>query len=392
VARFRRPGEAGGYAKTTLGEADDTEDADGDRFLSFRQAQEKARAWFAEAGRGGRRAGPYTVGDALDDYISAFRKKSLDKTKGRIESAIRPALGSIAVAKLTKKQIDEWLAGRASSPARLRTSKKATEFNERAADTPDALRRRQSTANRDLTVLKAALNHAFRERDGIPTDDAWRKVKPFAGADTAKLRYLSDDEARRLVNACDAAFRPMVQAALLTGARYGELASIEVRDVDIGARTVWFRETKGGKPRVAYLEEEGARLFGDAIAGKPGSALVFPRADGKRWNASQQARPLANACKNGKIDPPAGFHDLRRTYGARMALRGVPMAVIAEALGHADERITKRHYAHLAPSHVADTVRAALTGMGVVAPATSNVVTIEGKNSPARHRKPSSTG
>ena len=60
------------------------------------------------------------------------------------------------------------------------------------------------------------------------------------------------------------------------------------------------------------------------------------------------------------------FHDLRRTYGARLALRGVPMAVIAEALGHADERITRRHYAHLSKSYVADTVRAAVAGMGIV--------------------------
>ncbi len=49
-----------------------------------------------------------------------------------------------------------------------------------------------------------------------------------------------------------------------------------------------------------------------------------------------------------------------------MALRGVPMAVIAEALGHADERITRRHYAHLSKSYVADTVRNAVAGLGIV--------------------------
>jgi len=40
-------------------------------------------------------------------------------------------------------------------------------------------------------------------------------------------------------------------------------------------------------------------------------------------------------------------------------------------MGHKDERITRRHYAHLAPSYVADTVRAAISGMGIVQP--SNV-------------------
>src|SRR3546814_9892686 len=64
---------------------------------------------------------------------------------------------------------------------------------------------------------------------------------------------------------------------------------------------------------------------------------------------------------------PAGFHILRHTYGSRLAMAGVPMAVIAEALGHADERITRKHYAHLCPSYVRDAVRAGLGTIGVIA-------------------------
>jgi hypothetical protein len=47
-------------------------------------------------------------------------------------------------------------------------------------------------------------------------------------------------------------------------------------------------------------------------------------------------------------------------------MAGVPMAVIAEALGHADERITRKHDAHLSPSYVRDAVRAGLGNMGIV--------------------------
>lgn len=39
-------------------------------------------------------------------------------------------------------------------------------------------------------------------------------------------------------------------------------------------------------------------------------------------------------------------------------MRGVPMGVIAEQLDHADTRMTEKHYAHLAPSYVADAIRA----------------------------------
>ena len=125
-------------------------------------------------------------------------------------------------------------------------------------------------------------------------------------------------------------------------------------------------DTKANRPRVVYLEAEGLELFNQAALGRPGTSLLFPRPDGERWGASQQARPLAKACENAAIQPAATFHDLRRTYGARLAVRGVPMAVIAEALGHADERITRRHYAHLAPSYVASQVREHTAGLNIV--------------------------
>ncbi len=365
VARFRRPGATTDYQQTTLGEADDTADADGSVILDFRQAQKCARDWFAGLERnGGRKAGIYKVSDALDDYLAAFQGKDLANTRRRIEAIIRPELGQRDVSKLTPKMINDWLLALANSPARLRSAKGEEQNFRELPDTDEGRRRRRSSANRILTILKAALNVAYRNGK-VASDDAWRRVKPFARADSPKLRYLSDDEARRLVNACDPNFRQMVKAALLTGARYSELAALETRDFDRQSQTLWLRETKAGTARAVYLEDEGVRLFEQATAGKVADDLVFPRPDGKRWGPSQQARPLAAACKVAKLER-TGFHDLRRTYGARLALRGVPMAVIAEALGHADERITRRHYAHLSKSYVADTVRQAVAGLGIV--------------------------
>lgn len=365
VARYRRAGTLGNYQETTIAEADDAADADGAVILNFRQAQDAARQWFGGLERnGGRRAGAYTVSDALDDYLAGFQGRDIANTRRRIEAIIRPDLGAHDVTKLTTKLIADWLLSLANAPARLRTARDAVQNVRVTADTDEARRRRRSSANRILTILKAALNCAYRN-GRVQADDAWRRVKPFAKADAPKLRYLSDDEARRLVNACDQAMRPLLQAALLTGARYSELTGLEARDFDRQSQTLWLRETKAGVARAVYLEGEGVRLFDQATAGKKTSDLIFPRPDGKRWGPSQQARPLAAACVAAKLES-TGFHDLRRTYGARLALRGVPMAVIAEALGHADERITRRHYAHLSKSYVADTVRGAVAGLGIV--------------------------
>ncbi|MGE3745162.1 MAG: tyrosine-type recombinase/integrase [Sphingomonadaceae bacterium] len=376
VARYRRPGASGNYQETTLAEADDHADADGMVILNFRQAQETARQWFAGAERnGGRAAGVYTVAAAVDDYMATFQGKDVVNTKSRIETFIRPELGHLDVTRLTTQRINEWLAAVANAPARLRTGRGNEQNLRVTADSEDARRRRRSSANRILTVLKAALNLAYRNGK-VAADDAWRRVRPFPNADAARLRYLSDDEARRLVNGCDPAFRPLVQAALLTGARYSELIRLEARDFDRQSQTVWLRETKSGRSRAVYLEAEGLWLFEQVTAGKSACDPILLRADGKKWQASQQSRPLAQACAAGKVDR-CSFHDLRRTYGARLALSGAPMSVIAKAMGHADERITQRHYAHLSRSCVADIVRIGMSGMGIVEQ--SNIVRLDAR-------------
>ena len=364
VARHRPPGRDGGYNKTTLGEADDTADADGVRVLDYRQAQDKAREWLRGVEGGTAVKASYTVGDVLTDYLDTFSGKDIANTRRRVEQFIRPALGDVKLSRLTAAQVRAFHNERANSPARLRT-KKGNEQQFRPLDSSDAKRKRRSTANRDLTVLKAALNSAYAN-GRIASDQAWKMVKPFKGVDGARLRYLTDDESRRLVNAAGAEFRPIVQASLLTGARWGELRDIKVEDVDLQAGTVRLIETKAGQSRDCYLESEGLALFTRHMAGKTARDFVFPASNGKRWTDATQIRRMTAACEAGKVDPPASFHDLRRTYGARLARAGVPMSVIAQALGHADERITRKHYAHLSPSYVSQTVREHASGLGIV--------------------------
>ena len=244
----------------------------------------------------------------------------------------------------------------------------------READTSsEAVRRRRSTANRVLTILKAVLNHAYQERRAA-TDDAWRIVKPFREVDAARLRYLSEDEARRLTNACPEDFRRLVTAALLTGCRYGELATMVVRDFNPDAGTLHVRTSKSGKPRHVVLTQEGRDFLAGVVAGGADNARLFARKNGNPWGKSEQQRPLAVACTAAQIDPPANFHALRHTYASRLTMRGVPLAVIATQLGHRDTRMVEKHYGHLSPGYVAETVRAAFGTLGIVPAA--NVVSI----------------
>jgi integrase len=92
--------------------------------------------------------------------------------------------------------------------------------------------------------------------------------------DCARVRYLSVAEARRLINACDLKFRPLVQAALQTGARYGELCRLTVADFNADVGTLAIQESKSGQARhivcspmkAEYAEQDGERVLSFAQA------------------------------------------------------------------------------------------------------------------------------
>jgi integrase len=109
-------------------------------------------------------------------------------------------------------------------------------------------------------------------------------------------------------------------------------------------------------------------FFEQAAAGKGAADLLFPRLDGGPWQHTHQFRPMRAACEAAKITPAIGFHILRHTHASRLAVKGVASAVIAAQLGHSDTRMTERHYAHLAPSYIGETVRANFTSLGIVEP------------------------
>jgi integrase len=333
-------------------------------------------------------AKPYTVTDAIADYLADFEArggKAVSRTRQAASAHILPTLGALPVGRLTREKMKGWHRALASAPARLRAKAGTTKTREADPSDKDAPRRRRATANRVLTILKAALNHARAEGKVTCPDDAWTAAKPFRSADAPKVRYLLDDEITRLINACPAGFRELVTAALLTGCRYGELTTMTVGAFDPQVGTLTVAESKGGKPRHVVLTDEGRTFFARQTAGRLSRAPIFERglqvkqatkdepAEVRRgtWGKSQQFRLLREACIAARIAPAISFHILRHTYASRLAMNGAPLPVIAAQLGHADTRMTEKHYAHMAPSYVADTVRASFGHLGIGGPAAS---------------------
>jgi integrase len=379
VVRWRKP--KGGYQKATLGEADDTRDADAVHVLAYAQAQQKALAQIAAWQRPAddetdvsNRA--YTVADAIEAYgrwLAKHRKPtSVRDLRYANQAHIDPVLGQIKLAKLTSTELRQWHEDLADKPRRLRTGKTAKEQRYReVADDPESIRRRRDSANRIRTILFAALQFAFKERM-VASDDAWRRVPPFPETGSARVDYLELDECRRLLNACEPDFRRLVRGALVTGCRYGELCRADVGEFRVDAEALLVRTSKASKPRWVPLDTDGIAFLTSIAAGRPANAPLFARADGRRWGKSHQARQLHAACTAARI-AQCGFHMLRHSYASHRVMAGMPLIAVANVLGHRDTRMVEKHYGHLSQSYIRNAVRATALDLG---PVEGNVATL----------------
>jgi integrase len=367
VRRYRDP-ETKRYRQVSLGAADDFSDPDDVEVLSFAQAVRKARAERATRAQAG-----YSVASAMDDYLAALEADgrspdALQDARYRDHAFIRPKLGTLELAELTADRLRRWHQDLAKAPPRLRTRSGKPQQHRELVDGEDPRRARRATANRTWTVLRAALNLAFA-RDKIDSDKAWRKVKPFRGVERARLRYLTLVEAKRLDNAIESEpeLRLLWRGALQVGARYGQLTALTVADFNPDAGTLRLRSRKGdGTEKIfhIHLTVEAQRFFATLCAGRDPSSLIFTRSDGGRWGKSHQVRSLREASVRARISPPATFHTARHTFASHAVMNGVPLMVVAQALGHVDTRMVERVYGHLAPSYVAEAIRAGAPKFG----------------------------
>jgi integrase len=356
----RKPGDAAGrwllrrrrgghYSVEPLGTADDKAKADGVSILDYQQARAKAVELSIDETRPG---GRLTVARCMADYADFLRSqaKPIDTAESAIVTYILPKLGHHEVACLTSQQLRGWVAWMADQPS--------SKINA-SVPSDEAMRRRRASANRVLTVLKAALNHAYDE-GRVPSNSAWgRRVKKYRGVSSTRARYLTIDEARRFLNACDDNnFRLLVRAALETGMRYGELGRLTISDFNPDSGTLHIRRSKTQKARHVILTAEGAAFFAEVCNARDGSELMFTRTCGKPWVRSHQGHYVAEANKRASIDPPVSFHGLRHTWASHAVMNGTPLMVVARNLGHADTRMVEKTYAHLAADYVSDAIRA----------------------------------
>lgn len=151
----------------------------------------------------------------------------------------------------------------------------------------------------------------------------------------------------------------------------GELLALRWKDVDLKAgrivvrRTLWNGQEgspKGGRSRRVDL---GDQVLATLTAHRHlRGSYVFCHADGSRLSHSEVKDVVPNACRRAGLAKRPTTHGLRHTYASHLVMRGVPLAVIRELLGHADLTMVLR--AHLVPEvkHAAVQVLDSATSVG----------------------------
>ncbi len=232
-----------------------------------------------------------------------------------------------------------------------------------------------------LAVISQVWNLAV-SRDVIEGESPTRRVKK-PKADNRRMRFLSHEEARTLLDALAARSTDLYQAALLAllaGLRAGEIWGLTWADINTHAKTIYIKDPKNKEGRHAFMTAEIVEMFNARYEGQHKTAYVFPARGGvKRTNVSDCfERTVRELGLNGTGELDANgnhmeikdarqrvvFHTLRHTFASWLVQAGTPLYTLAQLMGHKDIKMTQR-YSHLAP----DAMQAATMALqGVLAP------------------------
>ena len=307
-------------------------------YPEYQDALQAALKWFGTMATEDHHTPGYTVQHAIDDYVRDLRQRKGADTATRNEQAARkhitPSLGPIPLAKLSTKTLRRWQLDL------IATSNDA-----------EKVRKSQDTANRTYTVLRSALNSAFRD-GAVQSDAAWRRVRPFPNVTRAREVFLTADQCKRLMASCKPDLRPLVKSALLIGGRFGELARRKLNDLDLSRGVLHIPDGKTGSRNVV-LSDAAIAHFRELARDKLPGAYLHAKANGDPWDRNDQGYAMrravdaVNLSATGPADRfPSGtcFYTLRHTHISMALLAGVQAQILAENCGTSVAMIEK-HYA-----------------------------------------------
>jgi integrase len=270
----------------------------------------------------------------LDLEALERKETTLDNYRAILRAHLLPRFGALAVNRVRKKDVEEFMAALAEAGLAART---------------------RSGIFKLLSQI-----FAFAVRHGWCEDNPCRSVRRPRVRDCSEIRFLNQQELDALIAAVDVSALPfgytdraILLAAAMTGMRQGELLALRWRDVDWKAKRIRVRrnytrghwstpKSRSGErsvPLSSKVEAElRAHLRRSPFSGEDDLVFANPLS-GEVLLHGPLVRRFKKALKVAGVRE-IRFHDLRHTFGTRIAAAGVPMRVLQEWMGHRDYRTT----------------------------------------------------
>ena len=293
--------------------------------IEFEDALKAANEWMESIG--GVENHRYTLRNAVDDYVKHLEinnsKQSSHDVKLRLNKHINSHLFSTELSVLTTAQLK-----------RLHNGMVKTDGDD------EEERKSKDSANRVLAQLKAALNLAYR--DGrVASDTEWNRVSAFKNVTSSRKLFLTDKQVKTLLKSTKGGFHQLVKVGVLTGARYGELVKVKVKDVDLKDGTIELTGKTGH--RICYLSDDAVKFLKGVCKDRLPEAHLLVKDDGNSWGKSHHLRAMRDAVKKAKLPRECVFYSLRHYHISKALLSGMPMQVVAENTG-TSVRMIEKHY------------------------------------------------
>jgi site-specific recombinase XerD len=206
-----------------------------------------------------------------------------------------------------------------------------------------------ATVNRFLALLKTIFNKGIQW--GKTKDNPARGVKLFK-ENGQRVRFLSEEEEDNLKTEFPPEYWPLVEFAIHTGTRQGEMFNLRWTDINFQTKiiTIPIPQSKSGEMKHIPMNDRVIEIL-RALPSRMKGEWVFP--------SSKETTPMNGNNFTKRVFIPAvkkaeienfRWHDLRHTFASRLVMKGNDLRTVQELMGHKDIKMTLR-YSHLSPAH-----------------------------------------
>lgn len=207
--------------------------------------------------------------------------------------------------------------------------------------------------NHELRLLRHAYNLAIHEWE-LVDETPFARCKIPSG-DVKRVRYLSQDEEARLMDALPKWLKPIVMIARETGLRLSNIINLEWSQVNIFSRMINLAITKNGDPHSVPMTDNVLKILKALYMAKENDYVFGYGKGGKPFNRHWVSKSFKDSCKKAEIEN-FRFHDLRHDFCSKLVQKGADLYSVAGLAGHKDIKTTQR-YAHLSPEKLRSTIQ-----------------------------------